>query len=142
MAKVVNLFDSGRRSIRKGVVKVNSYNVYPSTITAVPTSGTLIPAYLFDSYEFFKVAQTNSATNDFVVIPDAIDVGTQFLLYAISTCEMGTQTSAVGLNAGGGNDHISIPANSTAVCLKTATNNIVVHILDDDGTIDIPSLTS
>lgn len=137
---VYNVRNGGNPSVEIGQKRANGYNVYPSTITATASGVVLTPAQ-YNNYEFFAVAQTSDA-GDSVLIPDSFPRGGVLLLYANSAFEIGTESTDVGINAGGGNDHVAVPANSTAVCTKTTTSNIVIHILDDDGTIDIPSLTS
>lgn len=140
MALCYNVRTGGKGHVTLGEKRVNGYNVYPSTVTAT-ASGVVLTPTQYDNYEMFNVEQTDGATNK-VLLPDLLPQGAVILLYATEAFWVGTESTDCGINAGGGNDYVAIPQYSTAVCTKTASDNVVIHILDDDGTIDIPSLTS
>jgi len=115
MAKIVNLFNGGKKTIKTGVVRVNSRNVYPTTLVALPTTGLSLGLGLLDSYDFFNVAQT-SASTDFIVLPNA-EVGTSIDLYAISACKV----------KGQGSDTINGVAPSTAITLAASSRSILTR---------------
>jgi hypothetical protein len=105
--------NGGKPSIDAGSLKrVNSYNVYPSTVVATATTGTAMNRNLIDNYEYFNVAQT-SADTDFILLPDC-PVGTVIQFYAISACKVKAGADASGLTINGG-------ADTALVVLEAAT---------------------
>jgi len=85
MAKIVNTRNNGNPSIRYGEVLVNSSNVSPTSVVAVPAPGAaVITLPLLDSFEFFVGAQTGAAT-DRLVLPELAPVGTQITIYATNS---------------------------------------------------------
>jgi hypothetical protein len=118
MSQIINLFDGGRKSRKKGVVNVNSRNVYPTTIVATATTGTNLGLQLIDGYERFNVAQTSAAT-DFITLPDA-PVGTLIEFYAVSACKVQGQGSDTINNVAPSTD-ITLAAASLSILRKTTT---------------------
>lgn len=84
MAKIVSLFNGGKRSRKTGVVNVNSKNVYPTTLVATAGTATTLTLPLLDSYEFFVGQQTSAAT-DKLAIPSGADVGTEIVIFATNS---------------------------------------------------------
>jgi len=93
MAKIYNLRNNGDGSVLFGLRQVNSYNVFPTTVTAT-AAGTTISYNSFNNYDWFNVAQTGAAT-DSVFLPVALGpsapgiaaapVGAEFHVFAISS---------------------------------------------------------
>jgi hypothetical protein len=109
--------NGGKPTIDAGSLKrVNSFNVYPSTIVATASTGTnLLRSYL-DNYEWFNVAQTSAGT-DFITLPDA-PVGTVIKLYAVSACKV----------QGQGSDTINGVAPSTDITLAAASVSTLTKV--------------
>jgi hypothetical protein len=85
--EIYRMGNGGKPSIDAGSLKrVNSFNVYPTTIVALASTGYTMPKTLTDNYEWFNVAQTSTGT-DFITLPDSA-VGTTIVLYAISACKV------------------------------------------------------
>lgn len=102
--------NGGKPSIDAGSLKrVNSFNVYPSTLVATATTGTTMAKTLLDNYEWFNVAQTSAAT-DFLTLPDA-PIGSVVVLYAISACKV----------QGGASDTINGVAPTTDITLAAGS---------------------
>jgi len=136
MAKVINLYDSGNRNIRKGIVKVNSRNVYPSTITATASTGTNLSITLLDSYEHFRVAQTSAGT-DFITLPDA-PIGTVLELFATSACKVQGQGSDT-INGVAPSTDITLAANSLSILRKTGTATWILTQYSAAGAVTAPT---
>lgn len=92
MAKIYNLRNNGDGSVIFGLRQVNSYNVFPATITAT-AAGTTISYNSWNNYDWFNVAQT-SASTDSIFLPVALGpaapgiaaapIGAEFHVYAVS----------------------------------------------------------
>ena len=124
MAKIWTIFNNGGKSNAKsGVAKINSFNVCPDTITAAPTAATITQAQL-NLYDYFKVAQTSAATDEFD-LPDVAEVGDVITLYAVSAFELRTQTDADKINNVTATGYTTT-AGDVLTCTKVATDNWMV----------------
>lgn len=125
MAKIYNILsDVSDPNIASGVVNVNSGNVYPSTITAVASTGTAIPINYLSNYDHFRIAQT-SASTDFVTIPDAA-IGTEMVFYGISACSIKTvASSGIGINGQADTGSISVSAGELIRLTRVTSTNWV-----------------
>lgn len=135
MAKILNLFNSGKKSIKTGVVNVNSSNVYPSTVVATPTTGTKLGLELIDAYERFNVAQTGAGT-DFITLPNA-PVGTKIELYALSACKVEGQGSDT-INGVAPTTDITLAANSLSILRKTSATAWILTQYSSAGAVTAP----
>jgi len=84
MAKIVNLFNGGKKTRKTGVVNVNSSNVYPTTLVATAGGATTLSLDLLDSFEFFTGQRTSAAT-DRIIIPAGADIGTEIIIQAVDS---------------------------------------------------------
>jgi hypothetical protein len=134
MSKIINLFNSGKKSVKTGVVKVNSRNVYPTTIVAT-ASGTSLGIELFDGYEFFNVAQT-SASTDFVRLPDA-EVGTVIELFAVSACKVDASGSQT-INGVANTTDITLPINTLSRLEKISATRWILTQFSTAGAVSSP----
>lgn len=125
MAKIYNVLgDSTDPNIVSGLVNVNSGNVYPSTITAVASTGTAIPISYLSNYDHFRIAQT-SASTDFVTIPDGA-IGTQMTFYGISACSIKTvASSGIGINGQADTGSILVSAGELVRLTRVTSTNWV-----------------
>jgi len=119
--------NGGKPSIDAGSLKrVNSFNVYPSTIVATASTGTNLSKSLLDNYEWFNVAQTSAGT-DFITLPDA-PIGTVIVFYAISACKVQGQGSDT-INGVAPSTDITMAAGSRSTLVKnTATAWTLTHV--------------
>lgn len=136
MSKIINLFNSGKKSVKTGVVNINARNVYPTTIVATPTTGTTMGLELLDGYDAFTIAQTSAGT-DFITLPNA-PVGTNIELYAVSACKVQGANSDT-INGVAPTTDISIAAGAIAVLRRnTETTWKLTHIASN-GALTAPT---
>jgi hypothetical protein len=136
MAEIVNLYNGGKKTRKTGVVKINSRNVYPSTITATASPGTNLGIDLIGSYEHFRVAQTSAGT-DFITLPDA-PIGTVIELFAISACKVQGQGSDT-INGVAPSTDITLAANSLSILRKTGTATWILTQYSSAGVVSGPT---
>jgi len=125
MAKIVSLFNGGKKTRKTGVVSVNSSNVYPTQLTATATAATTLSLGLLDSYEFFTGAQTSAAT-DKIAIPEGADIGTQIIIKSVGTSFGVIKSGSDTIN--GVSTIVTLAANATATLRKvSATAWLLIH---------------
>jgi len=125
MTKIRNIFNNGQRfGAKTGVVKIGSYNVCPDTITtdAAGSAATLTRAQM-NQYDYFKVARTNGATDQFH-LPDAAEVGESFALYSILPFEVHCEVTTGEIN-GTGSLGFDTLAKALYICTKTVDHATV-----------------
>lgn len=123
MAKIVNLFNGGKKTIKTGIVRVNSRNVYPTNLVALASTGLSLGLGLPDSYDFFNVAQT-SASTDLLILPNS-EIGTLLELYAVSsfTVKAGANGSGLTINGAADTASILVPTGSIITLTKITSTN-------------------
>ncbi|HEY0751935.1 MAG TPA: hypothetical protein VGD26_12315 [Chitinophagaceae bacterium] len=128
--------NGGKPSIDAGSLKrVNSFNVYPSTIVATASTGTTMSRNLIDNYEWFNVAQTSAAT-DFITLPDC-PVGTVIKMYAVSACKVQGQGSDT-INGVAPTTDITLAADSVSTLTKTSATAWVLLQQSSAGAVTAP----
>lgn len=135
MAKIVNLFNSGKRSIKTGVVKVNSYNVYPTALVATAAGATTLTLPLLDSYEFFNCSQTSAAT-DTLIIPAGADVGQIIVIKSVTTSFGVIKAGSETIN--GVSTIVTLAANATAILRKVSSTAWILTHYATSGAITSP----
>lgn len=136
MAKIVNLFNGGKRSRKTGVVNINSKNVYPTQLTATAATATTLSLDLLDAYEFFNCAQTSAAT-DKLAIPSGADVGTQIIIKSVGTSFGVIRSGSDTIN--GVSTIVTLAANATAVLLKVSSTAWILTHYATSGAITSPT---
>lgn len=135
MALIVNLFNRGKRSIKTGLVSVNSRNVWPSTILATPSPGTVISLAMLDSAERFNTAQTSAAT-DVIVVQAGAPVGTIVEMFASSAHRV---QAASGETINGVTTTITVAANALIIMRKTSATAWVLTHYASNGALTAPT---
>ena len=124
MAKIFNLFNNGGKANAKtGEVNVNSFNVSPDTVTAAPVAATLTRGDI-NVYDYFKVAQTSAATDEFD-LPTAANIGEVITIYAVSAFELRTELDADKINNVTAKGYATT-AGDLLTCTKVASDNWMV----------------
>lgn len=140
MAKIYTTRNNGKGSRKVGEIVVNSKNVSPNAITAVATTGAVIPKDEVENYEFFNVTSGGAARR--VYLPGGLPVGTEIDFYvgANGFRVVPTVDSAELLNGGAGDtNHVPIAANCRAICFKDTPTHWTVNQLVAAGTITAPT---
>jgi hypothetical protein len=128
--------NGGKPNIDAGSLKrVNSFNVYPSTIVATATTGTDLERKHLDNYEWFNVAQTSAAT-DFITLPDA-PVGAVVVLYAVSACKVQGQGSDT-INGVAPTTDITLAAGSVSYLRKVSATAWILNQHSSAGVASSP----
>lgn len=129
--------NGGKPSIAAGSLKrVNSFNVYHSTITATAGAGTTIDRNLIDNYEFINAAQTSLAT-DRINLPSGAPVGTVLKIYAISACGLfGSDSETIN----GVATIVTLAAGSISTVTKTTSGAWVLLQQAASGAVSAPVL--
>ena len=136
MALIVNVTgDSDYPSLLPGIKKVNSYNVYPSTLSAA-SSGLTFDVSLLQNYDYFVVAQTGAGT-DYISLPDSIAVGTEIHLYATSACKVEALSGTI--NGVAATTDITLAANSLSRLVKVASGKWILTQYAAAGTVSAPT---
>lgn len=135
MAKIVNLFNGGKKSRKTGVVNVNSSNVYPTQLTATAATATTLSLDLLDSYEFFTCAQTSAAT-DKLAIPAGADVGTEIIIKSVGTSFGVIRSGSDTIN--GVSTIVTLAANATAVLRKVSSTAWILTHFSTAGAVTAP----
>jgi hypothetical protein len=136
MSKIINLFNSGKKSVKTGVVNVNSRNVYPTTLVALPTTGLALGIDLIDGYEHFNVAQTSAGT-DFLTLPVGCPVGTVIEFFAVSACKVEAPGSET-INGVANTTDITMPINTFSALRKVSTTRWILTQYSTAGAISAP----
>lgn len=135
--KIFNNETTDRKSIRQGLIEVNSLNVAPTTLVAT-AAGTLIPLNLIDQFDMFNVAQTSAGT-DSIRIPNALPQGADLVFQATSAVSVGCPSgSSVLLNNVAAPAVIAVPANNTLRIFKASPTRIVAELVNTLGVISSP----
>ncbi len=135
MAKIVNLFNGGKKSRKTGVVNVNSFNVYPTALVATAATATTLSVDLLDSYEFFNCSQTSLAT-DKIAIPSGADIGTKIVIKSVTTSFGVIRSGSETIN--GVATIVTIAANATAVLLKVSATAWILTHYAANGSVTAP----
>jgi hypothetical protein len=129
--------NGGKPTIDAGSLKrVNSFNVFPSTVVATATTGTNLSRALIDNYEWFNVAQTSAGT-DFITLPDC-PIGTVINLYAVSACKVQGQGSDTINNVAPTTD-ITLAASSVSLLRKTTATAWILTQHSNAGVASSPT---
>ena len=126
----------GRLKVAGSLKRVNAFNVYPSTIVALATTGYTLPITFLDNYEWFNVAQTSAGT-DFITLP-AAPVGAVIKLYAISACKVQGQGSDT-INGVAPSTDITLAADSVSTLTKTTSAKWVLIQQAASGAVTAPT---
>lgn len=135
MAKIVNLFNGGKKSRKTGVVNVNSNNVYPVQLTATAGTATTLSLDLLDAYEFFNCAQTSAAT-DKIAIPAGADIGTEIVIKSVTTSFGVIKSGSETIN--GVATIVTLAANATAVMKKVSSTAWILTHYATTGAVTAP----
>lgn len=131
MTKIRNIFNNGKKNGGKlGIVNVNSYNVCPDTIVAdaAGSAATLTRSQL-NLYDFFKIDDTNGATDQFH-LPDAAEVGESFVLYPLTAVEIHSQTATDEINGTASKGFNSVAKSMYFVTRTSATEWAVLAVAE------------
>ena len=134
MSLIVNLFNGGKKSRRTGVVSVNSYNVYPTTLVATAGTATTLTLDLLDGNEFFNGNNTSAAT-DKLAIPSGAPIGAQIIIRA------GTSFGVIRSGSdtiNGVSTIVTIAAGGVAELLKTSATTWVLTHRASNGALTSP----
>jgi hypothetical protein len=136
MAKIVNTRNNGNPGIRTGEVMVNSKNVYPSTLVAVPSPGaTTLTLSLLDGYDFF-VGQNTSAATDLLVLPENAPVGTEIKIHATNSFGV-IKSGSDTIN--GVSTIVTITAAGTATITKVSATKWILLNQATSGALTAPT---
>lgn len=134
MAKILSLFNGGKRSRKTGDVKVNSKNVYPTGLVATAGTATTLTLALLDSYEFFTGAQTSAAT-DKIAIPAGADIGTEIIIFATNSFGV-IKSGSDTIN--GVSTIVTIGAGAHARLLKVSATAWILTHFGTNGAVTAP----
>ncbi len=126
----------GDPNIDAGSLKrATSFNVYPSTITAVASTGTALGPTHYKNYEFFNVAQT-SASSDFILLPSA-PIGTVMHFQAVSafSIKAGADSSGLTINGAADTAVLAVPAAGVARLQKATSTNWIASVVTSAGAL-------
>lgn len=135
MAKIINLFNGGKKSRKTGLVNVNSWNVYPTTLVATAATATTLSLDLLDSYEFFNGVQTSAAT-DKIAIPAGADIGTQIVIKSAGTSFGVIRSGSDTIN--GVSTIVTLAANATAILRKVSSTAWILTHYATTGAVTAP----
>jgi len=132
MAKVFNVRNSGNSAVILGLRNVNSYNVFPTNVVALPTPFASLSNNIWQNYDWLNAVQTSAATdaiflptpvgpNSFGELPAAY-VGAEYRVYAVSAMKVLPPVDAVSTINGGTNvQGISLAAGTYGIFTATKT---------------------
>lgn len=134
MASIISLFNGGKRSRKTGIVKVNSYNVYPTALVATAGTATTLTLELLDSYDFFTGQQTSAAT-DKIAIPSGADIGTKIVITATNSFGV-IRSGSDTIN--GVSTIVTLAAGATAVLVKRSSTAWYLTHYASNGAVTAP----
>jgi hypothetical protein len=142
MAKGYRNFNGGNPGLKTGPYQVNSYDVRPTNVVAVATTGYTLNQEDLDNYNFFNAAQT-SASTDLIILPSSTalcPVGTELWFFCVSACKVkAPASSGVGTNGGTDAQGITLAANSTYRFLRVSATNWICNAFSNAGAVTAPT---
>lgn len=140
MSKIYTDNDGGEATNTRGLKVINSYNLSPTTIVAVPAPGTQMTTAQINSFEIFTAAQTGAGT-DVILLPTTAPIGTLVVFVAASVCRIKAGLDGSGLTINAAADTLSVPlvvGARTEFRKQSATNWACMHVVAA-GTITAPT---
>ena len=114
------------KGLAEGVISVNSWNYYPTTLVAIPTHpGTVLDRALLNQYDLFSAEQTASA-NDILSLPNGVPIGTKIGIITKDAMEISAE-GIEKINNQAAPKEVVMGANELGVFTKTLNGWICTH---------------